>query len=307
MKSFFSCACVFFAAAALALAQDWKTASSLPGVDLSHLTASQRQLVLKVLREQGCSCGCGMKLAECRVVDPSCSYSTGMAAAVVDAVTHGKSEQEAMAAASNSKWGHLPDQQPQKLLDDPIAIPTAGAPSTGPSNAPITIVEFSDFQCPYCAVATPQLDALLKANPTQVRLIFKEYPLDIHSQAHLAATAAVAAQMQGKFWPMYSAMFAHHDQLSRDNIFAYARQSGLDMKRFASDIDSTAVSETVLRDVQDGDHAGVEGTPTVFINGQRYNGPITAQALKSVLDSQFKLQSRSSSSLTSSTVISPTT
>ncbi|HEX4164945.1 MAG TPA: thioredoxin domain-containing protein [Bryobacteraceae bacterium] len=278
----------YFVATALVMGQQWKTASSLPGVDLSHLTAAQQQLVLKVLREQGCSCGCGMKLAECRVVDPSCSYSTGMAAAVVDAVSHGKTEEEAKTAATNSKWGHIQGEQPQKLLEDPVSIPTAGAPSIGPENAPITLVEFSDFQCPYCAAATPELSSVLKAYPTQVRLIFKEYPLDTHSQAHLAATAAVAAQKQGKFWPMYDMMFAHHDELSRANIFAYARQSGLDMKRFEADIDSTAVNEFIVRDVQDGDHLGVEGTPTLFINGRRYNGPISVQALKSVFDSQFK-------------------
>ncbi len=229
-----------------------------------------------------------MKLAECRVADPSCSYSTGMAAAVVSAVAAGKTEAEARAAAVNSKWGHLPAQQSQKLLDDPVQIPTAGSPSVGPANAPITLVEFSDFQCPYCAAATPELNAVLKANPAQVRFIFKEYPLDTHSQAHLAATAAIAAQLQGKFWPMYDALFAHHTELSRASIFSYAQQVGLDMVRFQTDIDSTVVREAVQRDVQDGDQAGVEGTPTLFINGQRYNGPISAQALKIVFDSVLK-------------------
>jgi protein-disulfide isomerase len=264
--------------------QDWKTADSLPGVDLTRLTAAQKASVLKVLRSQGCSCGCNMKLAECRVMDPSCSYSTGMAAAIVDSISHGKSEEDAKAAALASKWGHV---QPPKLLDDPVKIPVAGAPSTGPASAPITIVEFSDFQCPYCAAAFSEIQAVLKAYPTQVKLIFKQYPLEMHSQAALAASAALAAQKQGKFWQMHDALFAHHDDLSRDTILDLARQNGLDMKHFQDDLASNAVRDTIIRDIQDGDHAGVEGTPTLFINGQRYNGPIALNSLKPVFQAEL--------------------
>ncbi len=275
---------VYVLASACLIAQAWKTADSLPGVDFSHLSAAQKTSVLKVLRSEGCSCGCNMRLAECRMVDPSCSYSTGMAAAVVDAVLHGKTEEEAKAAAIASKWGHI--QQP-KLLDDPVKIPVAGSPSTGPANAPITIVEFSDFQCPYCVAAVPEIRALLKAYPSQVKLIFKQYPLEMHAHADLAAAAAIAAQKQGQFWAMHDALFAHHDDLSRATILSLAATNGLDMKRFQEDLDSSAVRETVVRDVQDGDHAGVEGTPTIFINGQRYNGPIDVASLKPVFQAEL--------------------
>lgn len=271
--------------AGLLMAQDWKTANSVPGVDFSGLSPAQKTLVLKILREQGCSCGCNMKIAECRQMDPQCSYSTGLAAAVIDAIKQGKSEKDAIAAANASKWAHT---QPQKVLDDAVAIPVAGAPVTGPQNAPITLVEFSDFQCPYCTAAFPELKAVLQAYPTQVKLIFKEYPLEIHSQADLAAAAAVAANKQGKFWAMHDAMFTHHEDLSRKAILALAKENGLDMDRFENDIDSTQVRETVVRDVQDGDRAGVEGTPTIFINGQRYNGPIVAAALRPLLDAELK-------------------
>lgn len=267
------------------LAQDWQSADSLPGVDLANLSAAQKATVLKILREESCSCGCNMKLAECRMEDPSCSYSTGLALAVVDAIRQGKTEAQAIAAVHASKWAHV---QAPKLLDDPISIPVAGAPVRGPGNAPVTIVEFSDFQCPYCAAAAPQINALLKAYPTQVKLIYKEYPLDIHSQANLAADAAVAAQKQGKFWPMYDSLFQIHDELSRANILNAAKANGLDMNRFQADIDSTIVRETVIRDIQDGDRAGVEGTPTIFIDGQRYNGPIDLNSLKPILDAELK-------------------
>jgi protein-disulfide isomerase len=121
-----------------------------------------------------------------------------------------------------------------------------------------------------------------------VKLIFKQFPLEIHSQAELAAQAAVAAQKQGKFWALHDAMFANRDNLSRDNLVLLAKQAGLDTNRFQADIDSTEVRETVVRDVQDGNQAGVEGTPTIFINGQRYNGAITVETLKPILDAELK-------------------
>jgi protein-disulfide isomerase len=266
-------------------AQEWRSADTLPGVDFNGLTSAQKATVLKILREHDCSCGCGMKMAQCRVQDPNCSYSKGLASEVIQAIKTGKSETDALAAASASKWAHV--QQP-RVLEDPIAIPVGGAPSLGPQNAPITLVEFSDFQCPYCAAAAPELAAVLKAYPTQIKLIFKEYPLDTHSQAALAAAAAAAAHKQGKFWPMYDAMFAARNDLSRDNLVALAQKNGLDLKRFQADLDSTEVKEAITRDVQDGDRAGVSGTPTLFIDGQKYNGPIELESLKPVLDAELK-------------------
>lgn len=263
---------------------DWKTSATLPGVDLNGLSAKQKASVLEILREGGCSCGCSMKLAECRVVDPGCEYSTNLVATVVQSVKAGKSKAETFAALDSSKWAHL---QEAKVLDDAVQIPVAGAPSTGAPNPKITIVEFSDFQCPYCAVAVGEINALLKAYPTQIKLIFKQFPLETHPQADLAAAAAIAAHKQGKFWPMHDAMFAHRDDLSRKSIMLLAKQNGLNMDQFESDIDSTEVRETVVRDVQDGDRAHVEGTPTLFIGGQRYNGAVTLAALKPIIDGEL--------------------
>ncbi len=275
--------CVF--GACVVWARDWKSADALNGVDFSGLSAGQKTTVLKILREHDCSCGCGMKMAECRMIDPSCSYSRGLASVIVQAIKQGKSESDAIAAASASKYAHV---QEQKLLEDPIAIPTGGSPMRGLQSAPVTLIEFSDFQCPYCVAAFPELEAVLKAYPTQVKLIFKQYPLETHSQAALAAAAAIAAQKQGKFWAMHDAMFTAHDNLSRDNLLALAQQNGMDLKRFQEDLDSVEVKEAITRDVQDGDRAGVSGTPTLFIDGQHYNGPIELVALKPVLDAELK-------------------
>jgi protein-disulfide isomerase len=272
-----------FLAACILSAQDWKTADSLAGVDLTNLTSAEKATALKILRERDCSCGCSMKVAECRMVDPNCSYSKGLAAAIVAAVRQGKSEAEALAAADASNWAHV---KPTRLLDDPVSIPIAGSPVLGPQNAPITLVEFSDFQCPYCIAAVPEIRAIVGAYPAQVKLVFKQYPLDIHSQAELAAAAAIAAHKQGKFWAMHDALFSSRN-LSRDTIFVLAQKNGLDMKRFETDLSSTETRETVIRDIQDGDRAGVQGTPTIFVNGKRYNGPIEQASLKPILEAEL--------------------
>jgi protein-disulfide isomerase len=265
---------------------DWKTADNLPGVDFSGLSPVQTRALLRLLRIHDCACGCGMKVAECRVKDPPCSWSKGLAGVMADTLRAGKSEDDAIEAANASHWAHGP--QPPKLLEDPVNIPTAGSPVKGPAEAPVTLVEFSDFQCPYCWLAVGKLDALMQAYPQKIKLIFKEFPLDTHSQAALAAQAAIAANRQGKFWPMHDALFAHRTELSRPVILALARMNGLNFERFVSDLDSSETRSAIARDLQDGDRAGVEGTPTVFIDGQKYNGSLDLPAIRTVIEAELK-------------------
>jgi len=271
--------------AVLLFAQDWKTATTLPSVDLEGLTPAKKATALKLLRNRDCSCGCGMKVAQCRIEDPGCTYSRGLSSVMIAALKEGKSDAAVLAAAESSKFAHPPEH---KLLDDPVNIPTAGAPVLGPANARITLVEFSDFQCPYCGKAIHQLEAVMKAYPTQVKLIFKQYPLDSHPQAPISAAAALAANRQGKFWQMHDALFANRPRLSRKTIMELAAGLGLDMKRFTADLDSPEIKKAVDRDTADGDNVGVDGTPTIFINGQRYNGSLELGAIKPVLDAKLK-------------------
>ena len=277
--------CIVVGGAALLVAQEWQTVSSLAGVDFSGLTPAAKALALKALRAEDCSCGCGMKVAECRVKDPNCSYSRGLASVTVGAIKAGKTVSAAIAEAKASKFGTRPAP---KLLDDPVPIPTLGSPVMGPADARITLVEFSDFQCPYCSKAVAQINATLKAYPNDLRLIFKQYPLDSHPAAAISAAASLAAHQQGKFWPMHDVLFANRSKLSRQSILAWAKDIGLDMKRFTADLDSDATRKAVLRDQADGDKAGVEGTPTVFLNGQRYNGDLAPEAIKPVIESELK-------------------
>jgi protein-disulfide isomerase len=266
----------------------WKTATDLPMVDLSGLTAPQKAAALKVLGDFDCTCQCGMKVAECRVKDPKCYYSRGLSQVIVTAIKSGKSGEDARKAAQQSDYAHVQQQQEAPLLEPAIPLSLAGAPSVGPANAPITLVEFSDFQCPYCAVAAPELHRVMRAFPQQIRLVFKQFPLDIHPLAPLAAAAAVAADKQGKFWDMHDAMFARRHSLDRDGLLATAKDLGLDMEKFTADLDSDKVKAVIAQDMREGDQVAIQGTPTLFINGQRYNGPLNLLALRTVLEQKFK-------------------
>jgi protein-disulfide isomerase len=277
--------CGVLSTAFLLVAQDWQTATTLNGVDFTGLTAAQKTKVLHAIRAYDCSCGCGMKVAECRVKDPQCSFSKGLSATIIESIRKGKTEAAAVDDAKASKYGHRAEP---KLLDDPVTIPTAGSPAVGPAKARITLVEFSDFQCPYCSVAIHKLSAILKAYPNDIRLIFKEFPLDTHAQAQISAQAAIAAHQQGKFWQLHDVMFANRTALSRKNILGWAQAAGLEMKKFEAELDSEAVKKTVARDVADGEKAGVEGTPTVFINGQRYNGDLDLEKIRPVIEGELK-------------------
>jgi len=259
----------------------WKSATDLPNVDMTGLSPDQKHAVLKLLREEACTCGCQMKMAQCRMQDPKCAFSRMSSNAAVKAIKEGKTPDQMRAAALSEN--HL------KTLDDPVKIHTDGDPSKGPASAKVTLVEFSDFQCPFCAQAAFQLEELLDRYPGQVRLVYKQYPIAmIHSQAMLAARASLAANYQGKFWLMHDKMFSNGKSLSRENIIAWAKQINLDMPRFLKDLDAKETQAAVDRDAKEGDDIGVLGTPTVFLNGQRYNGELTVADFGKVVEGELK-------------------
>jgi protein-disulfide isomerase len=148
-------------------------------------------------------------------------------------------------------------------------IDTARNPVRGPVNAPISIVEFSDFQCPYCAGIQKTLEEVLRAFPKDVRIVFKQYPLNIHQYARQAAAASLAAHAQGKFWEMHDKLFQNFTAINEENIRRWAETIGMDMGRFEREMQRGAYEAAVQKDMADGAAAKVLGTPTLFINGKR--------------------------------------
>jgi protein-disulfide isomerase len=272
------------AAALICLAQeiDWKKLDVLPGVDFSGLSKPQRDSVLAVIRTEPCACGCAMKVAECRAKDPACGFSRRLAAFAVRAASSGKPE--AKIRTELDKYA----KEPPPVLEPPVKLSVEGAPFKGPPDAKVTIVEFSDFQCPYCAKAAIEASAVVQRFPKEVKLVFKQFPLEDHSQAALAAEASLAAQAQGKFWPLHDKMYANFRSINRARIFVWATEAGLDMNRFRADLDSHKFAARVKAEEQEGEVAGVEGTPTFFINGKRFNGVFEVNAIAPIVADEMK-------------------
>jgi protein-disulfide isomerase len=148
-------------------------------------------------------------------------------------------------------------------------LPVGASATKGPESAPVTITEFSDYQCPFCARNEPLLSDMLKQYPDKVRLVFKHFPLvSIHQYAMPAAKAAVAAQKQGKFWEMHEKLFANQRALGEQQIKQYAQEIGLDMTKFETDMKSPEVQKQIQDDMALATKVGIRGTPTVFVNGK---------------------------------------
>lgn len=161
---------------------------------------------------------------------------------------------------------------------------TAADWQEGAADAPLTLVEYGDFECPYCGQAYPLVEQVRRAMGNQLRFVFRHFPItSSHPHAQLAAEAAEAAGAQGKFWPMHRKLYGHQKQLDRADLDRYAEEIGLDMAAFTVALDERTYKEKVRQSFRDGIRARVQGTPTFFINGQRYDGEPTAEAMLAAL------------------------
>ena len=162
------------------------------------------------------------------------------------------------------------------------------APVHGAKNAKVTIVEWSDFQCPFCGRAEPTVAKVLEAYPNDVRVAFKQLPLPFHNNAHAASEAALAAKAQGKFWEMHAKMFANQTALDRPSLEKYAAEIGLDVGKFKADLDSGKWKKKVDDELAEGNKIGARGTPTFFINGKSLVGAQPFEAFKAKIDEEIK-------------------
>jgi protein-disulfide isomerase len=151
----------------------------------------------------------------------------------------------------------------------------------------VTIVEFSDFQCPFCARAVPTLQELVRQYPKGVRWIFKNFPLDFHPESLLAHKAALAAGEQGRFWEMHDLIFGNQGSIKREDLLGRARQLGLDMNRFVADLDGDRFTAELNRDKAEAARLGVTGTPTFFINGKRMVGAWPLAEYKNLVETEL--------------------
>jgi len=169
-----------------------------------------------------------------------------------------------------------------------VAVATANAPSLGPAKAPVTIVEFSDFQCPYCSRAAQTVERVVQRYGDRVRLVYRDFPLDIHPNAEIAAQAAACARTQGKYWEMNRAMFADASKLAEPALVETATRLGLDGDKFKTCLDAGDGKDSIQHDLADGASYGVNATPTSFINGSMIVGARELRAFTDIIDDELE-------------------
>lgn len=260
----------------------------LPPGMLSGLTDAQKKIVLTVINTKTCPCGCTKgSIIECKMKDNQCSTAPKLIATTVSLVKQGKSE--------NQIYQEFSAEMPQRPAESraapsPVAmVPIRNDdPSRGPVFAKVTIVEFSDFQCPFCGRAYPIVEEVLQAYPANVRFVWKHQPLSFHSNAYPSAEAAEAAREQGKFWDMYQLMLTHQAQLSPAKYVEWAKTIGLDVEKFNQSIQQHRNKSRIDEDMKLAGSVGVSGTPTFFINGRMIVGAPPVVGFKNIIDTELK-------------------
>ena len=197
--------------------------------------------------------------------------------------------QERMQTARQQLIETLKSKTPVRVLLEPPrqnVSPARGA-ARGPSTAPIQIIEFSDFQCPYCQRANPAIEQVLKVYGDRVHFVYRHFPLPNHPNAQPAAEAAECAAEQGKFWPYHDRLFANTSRLSPADLKQHAADLGLDRSKFDPCVDTRKYKAQVDADTEAGQQAGVNGTPAFFINGRMLSGAQPFEAFKRIIDDEL--------------------
>jgi protein-disulfide isomerase len=160
-------------------------------------------------------------------------------------------------------------------------------PSVGPADAPVTIIQFAEYQCPYCGTARKSLEQVEKAYPGKVRLVFRDFPLGFHDRAIPAAVAANCAEKQGKYWEVHDALMTNQRALEEADLERVAREAKLDLEKWQACRQDPAMEDEIKKDMADGTEAGVSGTPAFFVNGVFLNGALPFERFKAVIDREL--------------------
>jgi len=250
----------------------------LPGVDTSSLTPRERRDWSAFVSQLGSPCAdTPVSIAQCVKEKRSCGKCLPAAKYLVKQVAAGKTRDQA-----NDAYKARFDNERVKNID------VSETPMKGAATAPITVVEWADFECPFCKRAAPVLEGLVEKFPGKVRFFFKVYPLAIHPHAEPAARAFVAATIQGKPWEMHHRLFEAPQGLEPANLEGYAKDLGLKVDQFKADSANDKVAERVNRDKKQAEALNFQGTPLIYINGREFEaqgGDFSAE-----LDEWIKLE-----------------
>lgn len=250
----------------------------VPGVDTHDFTPREKHEFSGYVEELAAPCpSVAVPIAECVIQKRPCAACSTAAAAIAKAVRDGMTSEQV-----HGLYKERFDAASVR------SIPLEGSPSRGPEGAPVVIVEFADFECPFCQKLAPELDEVWGARKDRVRLVYKFLPLSMHPHGEMAARAAIAAQMQGRFWEMARQLFANGQHLEESDLVGYAKAIGLDVDRFRADMASETATRRIEADRKLADSLGVKGTPTMFIDGREYSfrGEDAKADLKDFVDAE---------------------
>lgn len=240
--------------------------TSVKGVDTSNLSPRERREWLAQVGELLAPCPeVPVSIAQCVNEARPCKTCLPAAQFLARQVQAGRAKKE-REEAFRARF----DASKVKPID------VDGSPTVGPPDAAVTIVEWADFQCPFCRLVSPMLDAIVERFDGQVRLVYKFYPLKGHPQGEIAARAAVAAMNQGKFWEMHHLLFDNQERLEQPDLEKYAKQLKLDVAQFRKDMTSADTTERIEKDKKRAEELNLEGTPFLFVNGREADLSILA-------------------------------
>ena len=239
-----------------------ETIQSLPEVDTKDLSDQERQTWVALVNDVLSPCGQPVSVARCVKEGVRCSKCVTAARFVKRLVKTGLSRAE---VRQQYRDRYAPETE--------VHIETKGEPVRGSPMAPVTIVVFSDFECPFCKAAEPKIMDVLRQFEGRVRVIFKQFPLSMHPNSMDAAIASLAAAKQGKFWQMHDVLFEHQHAQRPEDLLKYAKQIGLDVEQFKKDIKEPAIRAHVDANRKEGEQLGVTGTPAIFVDNRRFKEP----------------------------------
>ncbi len=235
--------------------------TTFPVVDLGKLDDAGRRSFAAIANEELCPCGCATSFGACLQND-KCKPAQLLGAWIVDLLAEGVDPKVVHEAVTR--------ELTNGFSVAPRAPDLRGFASKGANGAPITIVEYADFECMHCRVVGPVINELVKRHP-EVRVVYKHYPLQFHAMARRAAVAVEAAGRQGKFWQMHDAVFSTQDLLSDELLVGHATALGLDVARFKRDLDDAELARRVEASRAEAVAFGFDSTPSFLVNGRPYH------------------------------------
>jgi protein-disulfide isomerase len=239
-----------------------------PGVDLTKLDEFERKVFFRVMNKESSACGKAESLLKSVKTDRGCRKSLYAARYVVRLIDGGYTDSE------------ISESIQKRFRTDRVNLDLADSPIKGPANAPVTVVEFVDYECPHCKRVQPVLKQLLDDYRDEVKVVFKHYPLGGHTNARAAAEAAMAAHKQGKFWPYNEKIWSISESLTPAGLEQIAKDVGLDVAKWRADFESEAIKQRVQQDRQLGERLALQATPTIYVNGRLFGDNKDVDSLK---------------------------